>query len=374
MDIQPPKGFKLDPASGLYYSQSIEKDANGNDVKAIIWLNLQTGEHRKQYYPVVQQPAPTPAPAPAPTPAPAPAYTPAAAPAPAAGPATEAGQTPVQPAPPQKKSKVGMILGIVFGSIGLIIIIVGVACFLLFRNMVSGCTSALFNPYGGFNGDSSVSHGGGSDSGPINSIGDILPGVDELPGIPDYNWDDEDPEDIEEPEEEEPEEEPDGDVMEGNNVEERLKLDSDDGGFSIDDPVPGTFRPNGNMSPNGWNMGNCFDFFYVKAQTDEEYGAYGDDYICYIQLNNDGTYEMYCSAGGDSWWWDSEFTMNDINHEMDDVYIYLYDAYDWTGNRRTAVFVVSEGCAVFVTDGFGYMGENYGTEDNPMYFFSKEDY
>ena len=256
MDIQPPKGFSLDPASGLYYSQTIEKDANGNDVKAIIWLNLQTGEHRKQYYPVVQQPAPTPAPAPAP------AYTPAAAPAPSAGPAPDAGPVPVQPAPPKKKSKVGMILGIVFGSIGLIIIIVGVTCILLFRNMVSSCTNSLFNPYGGFNGDSSVSHGGGSDGGPINSIGDILPGVDELPGVPDYNWDDEDPyneepEDVEEPEEDEPE-----DVMQGNDIEARLKLDSDEGGYSIDDPVPGTFRPDGNISPNGWNMGNCFDFFW----------------------------------------------------------------------------------------------------------------
>lgn len=64
MDIQPPKGFTLDPASGLYYSQTIEKDANGNDVKAVIWLNLQTGEHRKEYYPINNGAAPTPGAAP----------------------------------------------------------------------------------------------------------------------------------------------------------------------------------------------------------------------------------------------------------------------------------------------------------------------
>lgn len=157
--------------------------------------------------------------------------------------------------------------------------------------------------------------------------------------------------------------------MQGNDIEARLKLDSAEGGYSINDPVPGTYRPDGNESPQGWGMGYCFDFYFVKAETENEYGVYGDDYISYIQLNNDGTYEMCCSAGGDSWWWDGEFTMTDKNHEMSDVTIYLYDAFDGGGNKRTAVFVITEGAAYFTTPNFGYMGENYGTDEYPIYFF-----
>ncbi len=348
MDIQAPKGFKLDPASGLYYLETIEKDAYGNDVRSVIWLNLQTGEHRKEVTPLnpvyaqPQKPVNVSSPASAPT--------------------------------PQKKSKVGMILGIVFGSLFLVIVAVGVAVFLLFRGCVNSCTGALFNPYGG-----SVSHGGGG-GGPINShIDELLPGVDELPGLPEIDWDDlpeyDYPDEYEEPENTEPEEyEPDDYYEQGSgDVEERLKLSSDNGGYSISDPVPGTFRPSGNKSPNGWGIGYCFGFYYVTAQTDDEYGAYGDDYISYIRLDNDGTYEMYCSAGGDSWWWDGEFTMTDKSYEMEEIYVYLYDAFDGAGNSRTAVFIVDEGGGYFITPNFGYMGENYGTDEEPFYFFSYEE-
>ena len=32
-------------------------------------------------------------------------------------------------------------------------------------------------------------------------------------------------------------------------------------------------------------------------------------------------------------------------------------------------FVITEGTAYFTTPNFGYMGENYGTDEYPIYFF-----
>lgn len=93
-----PSGFKLDPNSGLYYSEKQSKDsATGAPVRLVTWFDPKTGVSKQQSYPVAQ-PAPTqpkvsePAVAPVTTPT---------VPTPAASPTTPIAPAPAAPAPPK---------------------------------------------------------------------------------------------------------------------------------------------------------------------------------------------------------------------------------------------------------------------------------
>ncbi len=56
----PPEGFAPDQRTGLYYSQVITQDENGNVFQVVTWFNPETGEYSRNVYPVNRQQAATP--------------------------------------------------------------------------------------------------------------------------------------------------------------------------------------------------------------------------------------------------------------------------------------------------------------------------
>ncbi|MCR4656702.1 MAG: hypothetical protein K5770_10800 [Lachnospiraceae bacterium] len=55
MVFDPPEGFILDTASGLYYTQIIAEDADGKISQVVTWFDAGTGEYRREIYPVDAQ-------------------------------------------------------------------------------------------------------------------------------------------------------------------------------------------------------------------------------------------------------------------------------------------------------------------------------
>ena len=49
---QAPEGYVLDPGTGLYYTQVIAEDGNGNKSQVVTWFNADTGEYRQDVYPI----------------------------------------------------------------------------------------------------------------------------------------------------------------------------------------------------------------------------------------------------------------------------------------------------------------------------------
>ena len=52
MRFDPPEGYILDTATGLYYTQIIAKDADEKISQVVTWFDAETGEYRQEIYPV----------------------------------------------------------------------------------------------------------------------------------------------------------------------------------------------------------------------------------------------------------------------------------------------------------------------------------
>ncbi len=57
-----PEGYLYDEKSGLYYSQNIEVDLDGNRTQNVLWFNAETGEYTKAQYALSPVPAAPPLP------------------------------------------------------------------------------------------------------------------------------------------------------------------------------------------------------------------------------------------------------------------------------------------------------------------------
>ncbi len=52
MTYRPPEGYLFDPDTGLYYSQVIASDRDGNRSRVVTWFDCDTGKYRQEIYPL----------------------------------------------------------------------------------------------------------------------------------------------------------------------------------------------------------------------------------------------------------------------------------------------------------------------------------
>lgn len=124
------------------------------------------------------------------------------------------------------------------------------------------------------------------------------------------------------------------------------------------DIIAGTFVPDSEYSPEGNYIGFIFGNYVVTPDSDFDKEFFETDGYPSIHIFTDGTYEMFCQIGGDSWVNKGYYSVSEPRSEMDDVTVYLYGAKDNGGNTVTAEFVFTDAqdYPLLVTEGMGYMG------------------
>ncbi len=115
----PPEGYQLDERTGLYYTQTLAEDENGQQAQVVNWFNAKTGEYRQDVYPIVRKTnANTNA-------------TPAAK-KPAASYNQPQNRTPARAAAPVQASKGGVPVVVwIVGGIVLFLLLIGILVFVL---------------------------------------------------------------------------------------------------------------------------------------------------------------------------------------------------------------------------------------------------
>jgi hypothetical protein len=169
-----------------------------------------------------------------------------------------------------------------------------------------------------------------------------------------------------------------GDITpaESDYVTEEVYTDSDDyDKDSLDYAVKeeGQIIPNGEeYGPNGYWIGCIYGTFLASPQTDFDNDYFDSEIWPCLRLYENGTYELDSSLGGDYWTSRGTYSYIDPKSEMDDIIVTLFDCSRGPGGgtgNAVVVFSDASDYPQFLSDGFGYMGEN-----GAPYWFHREGY